>query len=198
MTFWKPWKTSILSKETAPSSFLQSRGKGLRFYYKIHTVSPHLYSLSAVRENSLVFVGLSRTAEGLRDVLVDARLRPAWRESEWEVLQSEFPTLSAVELWGTPFQCRVWKELLALSEDQIVTYQFIAEKLGNPRACRAVGSAVGANPIAGLIPCHRIVPTNGGLGSYRWGAAIKEMLLREEGGTTRETVPTLSKRLAFH
>jgi methylated-DNA-[protein]-cysteine S-methyltransferase len=84
---------------------------------------------------------------------------------------------------GTPFQISVWKELLKIPYGKVRTYGEIAEKIGNPRAARAVGNAVGANPIPIIIPCHRVVATNG-LGGYSCGVEIKKKLLRLEGATS--------------
>ncbi|MEX0330137.1 MAG: methylated-DNA--[protein]-cysteine S-methyltransferase [Puniceicoccaceae bacterium] len=81
---------------------------------------------------------------------------------------------------GTAFQLSVWQELVRIPFATTLTYGELAERLGSPSKARAVGTAVGANPIAWLIPCHRILPAGGGIGSYRWGSAIKESLLNWE------------------
>lgn len=82
---------------------------------------------------------------------------------------------------GTPFQQSVWKALQEIPVGEIRTYAQIAIAIGKPKAVRAVGTAIGANPIAYLIPCHRVVRTDGGLGGYRWGLEIKKMMLKAEG-----------------
>lgn len=81
---------------------------------------------------------------------------------------------------GTPFQRSVWRELLKIPYGRVKTYREIAEDIGNSRAARAVGSAVGANPIPIIVPCHRVVATNG-LGGYSCGIEIKKKLLHIEG-----------------
>ena len=81
---------------------------------------------------------------------------------------------------GTDFQKLVWRTLLEIPPGSKVSYSAIATSIGRPKACRAVGSAVGANPIALLIPCHRVVPASGGTGNYRWGADRKRVLLEIE------------------
>ena len=90
--------------------------------------------------------------------------------------------LDPVQLYlsGTPFQQSVWQELLRIPAGQTITYKELAEKIKKPNAHRAVGTAVGQNPIACLIPCHRVVPAAGGIGNYRWGAARKQVLLAQE------------------
>jgi AraC family transcriptional regulator of adaptative response/methylated-DNA-[protein]-cysteine methyltransferase len=81
---------------------------------------------------------------------------------------------------GTNFQVQVWRALLELEPGETVTYGSLARKLGKPDAARAVGSAVGANPIAWVIPCHRVLRAGGLLGGYRWGTARKQMIRRWE------------------
>lgn len=84
-------------------------------------------------------------------------------------------------LAGTPFQHQVWSVLLEIPRGSLVSYQDIAHALQRPKAVRAIGNAVGANPISPLIPCHRVVGSNGGLGGYYWGLDAKCRLLQEEG-----------------
>ena len=95
---------------------------------------------------------------------------------------------------GTEFQKQVWRELLSIPGGKTRTYGQIAERLGGRNKARAVGSAVGANPIAWLIPCHRALPGRGGLGQYRWGATAKAALLRWEGVPIR-TKPQPRQRI---
>ena len=71
-------------------------------------------------------------------------------------------------LKGTPFQVQVWKALLQIPSAQLVSYQDISNKIGNSKAVRAVGTAIGKNPIAYLIPCHRVIKNNGSMGEYHW------------------------------
>lgn len=88
------------------------------------------------------------------------------------------PTLEVI---GTHFQQSVWRFLLRSSPGQTFTYKQIAKRLGKPEAAQAVGRAVGRNPVAMLIPCHRVVPANGGYGGYRWGVSRKKRILEAEG-----------------
>lgn len=81
---------------------------------------------------------------------------------------------------GTSFQMKVWKELIEIPYGKVNTYKELASNIGNPNAFRAVGNAVGSNPIPIIIPCHRIVASNG-LGGYSAGLRIKMMLLKLEG-----------------
>jgi len=81
---------------------------------------------------------------------------------------------------GTNFQIKVWEALLRIPSGRIITYAGIAGRLGAPRAARAVGSAIAANAIGYLIPCHRVIRNTGAFGEYRWGALRKRVLLSAE------------------
>jgi AraC family transcriptional regulator of adaptative response/methylated-DNA-[protein]-cysteine methyltransferase len=78
---------------------------------------------------------------------------------------------------GTSFQKRIWEELMKIPAGGTRTYLQVAIEIGSPSSSRAVGTAIGANPIAWLIPCHRVIQTSGGLGGYRWGLDRKKSLL---------------------
>src|SRR5690606_31391541 len=79
----------------------------------------------------------------------------------------------ALHVKGTNFQLKVWNALLQIPPGEVTTYGAIAGKLGDPNASRAVGSAVGANPVSYLIPCHRVIRASGELGGYAWGVDRK-------------------------
>jgi AraC family transcriptional regulator, regulatory protein of adaptative response / methylated-DNA-[protein]-cysteine methyltransferase len=83
---------------------------------------------------------------------------------------------------GTPFQLRVWRALMRIPPGQLTSYGRLAEALGIPSAARAVGSAVGANSLAYLIPCHRVIRETGVIGEYRWGSVRKRALVAWESG----------------
>jgi AraC family transcriptional regulator of adaptative response/methylated-DNA-[protein]-cysteine methyltransferase len=86
-----------------------------------------------------------------------------------------------LHLIGAPFQIKVWEALLRVPSGQVTTYGEIARAVGNPRAVRAVGTAVGRNPVSFLIPCHRALRKSGGLGGYHWGLPVKRAMLAWEG-----------------
>ncbi len=81
---------------------------------------------------------------------------------------------------GAPFQIKVWEALLRIPTGQVSTYGEIARSIGSPRAVRAVGTAVGRNPVSWLIPCHRVLRSTGGLGGYHWGTPVKRAMLAWE------------------
>lgn len=85
-----------------------------------------------------------------------------------------------LHLMGTPFQIKVWQALLAIPSGCISTYGTIAQTLNHPKACRAVGAAVGRNPVSWLIPCHRVLGSSGALTGYHWGVERKRAMLAVE------------------
>ncbi len=91
-----------------------------------------------------------------------------------------------LDLEGTDFQKRVWEELRKIPYGKTISYKSLSEKLGDVKAIRAVGKANGQNPIAIIIPCHRVIGANGSLVGYAGGLAIKEKLLHLEGALNPE------------
>ncbi len=118
----------------------------------------------------------------------------AWREADWQRDDAAASAIAAtiwdvagsgqrrLALWvhGSNFQLQVWRALLAAGSATTVSYGHLANQLGQSSACRAVGGAVGANPIAWLIPCHHVLRANGALGGYRWGVDRKRAMLTWE------------------
>lgn len=88
-----------------------------------------------------------------------------------------------LDLHGTAFQYRVWEALVAIPPGETRTYTQLARQVGKPRAVRAVASACAANRVAVVVPCHRVIRSDGSLGGYRWGLPRKEALLRQERAT---------------
>ena len=105
-------------------------------------------------------------------------LRP-WVETAFGLRETD--AKAPLYLMGAPFQIKVWEALLRLPEGHVTTYGEIARAIGSPRAVRAVGTAVGRNPIGFLIPCHRVLRATGGLGGYHWGLPVKRAMLAFEG-----------------
>jgi len=95
-----------------------------------------------------------------------------------------------LHLLGTPWQIKVWEALLAIPEGRMTTYRAVAELAGSPSASRAVGAAVGKNPLAWIIPCHRVIGSSGAMTGYHWGLDRKRaMLAVEQARLTPEAVP---------
>ncbi|MBS0125897.1 bifunctional helix-turn-helix domain-containing protein/methylated-DNA--[protein]-cysteine S-methyltransferase [Thetidibacter halocola] len=114
----------------------------------------------------------------------DAPLLRPWVQAAFGQQDGPVPLF----LIGAPFQIKVWEALMRIPSGHVTTYSEIAQSIGNPRAVRAVGTAVGRNPISYLIPCHRALRKSGGLGGYHWGLPVKRALLAWESarldGTT--------------
>ena len=89
-----------------------------------------------------------------------------------------------LHLIGAPFQIKVWEALMRIPTGHVTTYSEIAGTIGNPKAVRAVGTAVGRNPISFLIPCHRALRRDGTLGGYHWGLPVKRAILAWESART--------------
>ncbi|RHX94749.1 cysteine methyltransferase [Leptospira yasudae] len=89
-----------------------------------------------------------------------------------------------LHLKGTDFQIKVWEALLKIPEGNLVSYADIAESIGQESASRAVGTAIGKNPIGYLIPCHRVIKSTGGIGEYRWGSERKMAMIGWEASQT--------------
>lgn len=98
--------------------------------------------------------------------------------------KAEKPVPMSVFVRGTNFQIAVWRALLAIPGGRLTSYGDVARAIGRPRAVRAVGSAVGANPCAFLIPCHRVIRGNGEIGGYRWGLTRKRAINAWEAAVT--------------
>lgn len=94
--------------------------------------------------------------------------------------QAEAAQPTPLYLIGAPFQIKVWEALLRIPSGQVTTYSDLATAVGHPRAVRAVGTAVGRNPVSWLIPCHRALRKSGGLGGYHWGLPVKRAMLAWE------------------
>ncbi|HEX9511250.1 MAG TPA: methylated-DNA--[protein]-cysteine S-methyltransferase [Puia sp.] len=95
------------------------------------------------------------------------------------IFSQDWSRLSDIKLHlkGTPFQIKVWEALLNIPMGSLSSYSLISEKIGNPAASRAVGSAVGSNPVAFLIPCHRVIRSTGETGEYHWGSTRKTAMI---------------------
>ena len=133
--------------------------------------------------------GISFCSEMGRDK-VFKNMKARWSENELienpkalsDWVSSIITQRGTVKLYliGTPFQIKVWESLFRIPSGYAVTYANIAVAVGSPKAFRAVGSAVGKNPISWLIPCHRVLRSSGELGGYHWGLNIKRAMLAFE------------------
>lgn len=101
------------------------------------------------------------------------------------ILQHKHNTKYSIRLHikGTEFQLRVWQALLTIPFGHYSTYREIAHSIGKPKASRAVGNAIGSNPVALFIPCHRVISSSGKLGGYKWGIETKAEIIEWERGS---------------
>ncbi len=104
-----------------------------------------------------------------------------------DLFQSEAKPIKII-LIGSDFEIRIWETLLKVPAGRAVTYSDLAEHIGNPNAHRAVGSAVGRNPISFVVPCHRVLRKDASLGGYHWGITRKQAILGWEAGKLRAEV----------
>lgn len=126
--------------------------------------------------------GLQRLRKHLRDsdLMRDDAVTHALKEQVLDAWEFDRMDTVALDLRGTDFQQAVWQALIEIPKGQVCTYGDIAKAIGRPLASRAVGSAVGENPVSMIVPCHRVVQSSGKIGNYGWGVDIKRSLLREE------------------
>ena len=172
----------------------KSRGAGLEICYGIHE-SPFGRCLLMHTERGicgLAFVDDDEDHEALATLGArwrNARLREDPEAGEdlmtWIFTRAHETRRAGGEplpllLNGTPFQIKVWEALLRIPAGSVTTYQSLARHIGKPDAVRAVGTASGANPVAYLIPCHRVIRKSGALAGYRWGLGRKLAMLSEE------------------
>ena len=166
----------------------RARGKGQSIAYCCFP-TPLGTVLIAATERGLCSLKLGADEKELKKLLArefgEAELvedaLPALKKGIVEFLRGDANLAKVpVDIRGTVFQRKVWDELRRIPRGETRTYAEIARAIGAPRAVRAVGSACGANPVAVVIPCHRAVRTDGGLGGYAWGLPRKKKLLALE------------------
>ena len=106
------------------------------------------------------------------------------------IFQNDWSKLNKIKLHlkGTDFQLKVWESLLKIPMGGLSTYGRLAESIGNPNASRAVGTAIGSNPVAYLIPCHRVIQSTGNFGEYMWGSTRKTAIIGWEGAKTHSEI----------
>ena len=163
-----------------------TRGKNLTLCYGLHDF-PVGKILVAMTAEGICWLGINCGVEKLREnwkgaaLVEDKTVTAAAAREIARLWPKNLAQLSVpIVLYGTPFQLKVWKELLRIKSGATVTYAHIAKKIGRPGAARAVGSAVGRNTVSIIVPCHRVVNKTSGIINYGWGAAVKKALLRDE------------------
>jgi AraC family transcriptional regulator of adaptative response/methylated-DNA-[protein]-cysteine methyltransferase len=178
----------VTTEAVSPGEY-KSRGEGVTIRYGLHA-SPFGKCLVAVTERGICHLGFARSGNSEGDAIDN--LVADWKNARMiEDHKSTAPLIEPIfdvngrgklnlHLRGTNFQLKVWEALLNIPAGTVTTYEGLAERIGQPTASRAVGTAVGHNPIAVLIPCHRVINKVGRFGNYRYGAPRKMALLASE------------------
>ena len=173
------------------------RGKGITIRFGIRP-TPFGDGLFALTDKGLCAL---RFIAGKQAAAEIAALREEWPDATWmpdpelagETARRIFHPATGrtsapfhLHLRGTNFQLKVWQALISIPCGAVAAYSDIAALIGHPRAARAVGTAVGENPVAFLIPCHRVIRSLGTIGEYRWGAERKEAMLGREAAWSKD------------
>ena len=183
----------FVTHEGMSPGIYKAKGAGLEILYGFHP-SPFGHALVMITDQGLA--GLAFADEGgERDALDDMRSRwPQARYVEDSAATAAYAarifnpgrwepdTPLKVVFIGTDFEIRVWETLLRIPLGKATTYSDIASHLGNPKASRAVGTAVGKNPVSFVVPCHRVLGKTGNLCGYHWGLTRKKAILGWEAG----------------
>jgi AraC family transcriptional regulator of adaptative response/methylated-DNA-[protein]-cysteine methyltransferase len=180
----------IATEAVTPGEF-KSKGTGLEIYYGRHTTPFGDCLLAATSRGicKLTFLdeeGWAASVDELQAQWAGARLieNPAYTQPLLDAIFPAEPSEGTRKvnllMKGTNFQIKVWEALLRIPQGATVSYQEVAEAIGQPDAARAVGGAVGANNIAYLIPCHRVIRKSGVIQDYHWGPTRKKAILAWE------------------
>jgi len=183
----------FVSVEAVTPGEFKKRGAGLRITYGFHP-SPFGECLLAVTDRGIcVMYFVTSTHKAVLD-----EVRRRWPganfvedpEATSRYLDRIFPRNNCagklpIDLRGTNFQIKVWQALLEIPPGAVVPYEDLAVRVGNPKATRAVGTAVGQNPIAFIIPCHRVIRKVGAVGNYHGGVSRKRAMLAWEAARTQ-------------
>ena len=186
---------------------VKQAGAGLVLYYGLFDSPFGQYVLGSINGKIALLHFLSDT-----DPTPETLLRTAWPAATLQhdpaavqpLADRIFPVLGqastqpdqpvSVLVRGTSFQLKVWEALLRIPEGQLVSYDQLAQAIGLPTASRAVGTAIGSNPIGYLIPCHRVIKKTGLFGQYRWGAERKQAMLGWEAARVDVVATILTAR----
>jgi len=179
----------VTTEAVTPGEY-KSRGTGVTIHYGIHP-TPFGKCLIATTERGICHLSFVEMSEGdaIDNLVADwkeARMIEDYRstvtliEPIFDLRYNNHGKPLNIHLRGTNFQLKVWEALLQIPVGAVTSYEGIASQIGKPRAMRAVGTAVGHNPIAVLIPCHRVIRKVGEFGNYRYGALRKKALLARE------------------
>lgn len=160
-------------------------GKSLNINYSF-SKSPFGYVMAASTEKGICYMAFEDDKETALGNLYAKFPNASFFEKEdalqknaLSIFDQDWTKLNTIKLHlkGTDFQLKVWESLLSIPMGKLSTYGNLAGKIGNPNASRAVGTAIGSNPVAFLIPCHRVIQSTGNIGGYKWGSERKQMMV---------------------
>ncbi len=181
----------VVTEAATPGEY-KARGAGVEIRYGIHP-SPFGKCLLAITQRGICHLSFIQRSESealdalaaewsAARIMEDGRATAALAKQIFGLgfaPRGQIQPL-ALHLRGTNFQLKVWEALLSVPFGETITYERLAAQIGSPAALRAVGAAVGKNPIAYLIPCHRVIRKTGEFGKYRYGSARKKAMLARE------------------
>lgn len=182
----------VSAEAMSPGSY-KSRGQGVTIYYGFHD-SPFGIALAMATERGLCGLAFADAGE---EELAFADMARRWSQADFKAAPdktepfmrtifsgSDTGQRLRVVLIGSDFEVRVWEALLSIPVGTATTYSSLADTIGRPTAARAVGAAVGRNPISFVVPCHRVIGKSGSLTGYHWGVTRKRAILGWEAGQT--------------
>lgn len=187
----------FVSCEGATPGDIQSRGRDLKIIYGTHA-TPIGEIMVAKTEKGICWLGFMMDEKPDHCV---ARIQRHWPKAKLvhddEAVREDCEKIMSIwrgqgdkkkklklDLYGTNMQIQVWQALLKIPTGETVTYMDIAKQVGKPKASRAIGNAVGANPVSLIIPCHRVIRATGIIDNYGWGSPRKKLILAMESGLT--------------
>ena len=184
----------FVTYEAMPPGAFRQRGEGLDMIWGA-APSPFGTAVLVVTEYGLAGIGFADGEKSVQTAFED--LRDRWPNARFARDDARVAAVAArvfepsrwnpqepvkLVLIGTDFEVKVWETLLKIPVGRATTYQSVAEHIGKPSASRAVGAAVGKNPISFVVPCHRVVGSTGALTGYHWGVPRKRAILGWEAG----------------
>jgi AraC family transcriptional regulator, regulatory protein of adaptative response / methylated-DNA-[protein]-cysteine methyltransferase len=183
----------FVTHEGMPPGAYKARGEGLTISYGFH---PSPFGLALVMATPFGLCGLA-FADAHEEVVALDDMRSRWPRANYVEDSAKTAPMAAqifaqpnfkpnaplrITFIGTDFEIRVWETLLKIPVGKATTYSTIADHIGSPKAARAVGAAVGKNPISFVVPCHRVLGKSGALTGYHWGLTRKRAILGWEQG----------------